>query len=253
MKKIGVYAIRNNLNGKIYVGSATKSFSHRWGMHISELTRGIHKNRYLQAAWIKYGQPSFDFSILEESSKEVAIEREQFWMDYFQSYKRDKGYNINELAKSRLGMTHEGKPKKYTEVFVFELNGIRKGWYPSVKHAAVDLGLDRRLISNCMKGIRKSTNKFVFTGIDKYPGYNRTSPGRGTWTKASKIKVGNTRRGRKRPEIYIPVKQFDMNGNIIKEYVSMTAAANAVKVSKTNISAACKNKRPSAGGFKWVC
>ena len=47
------------------------------------------------------------------------------------------------------------------------------------------------------------------------------------------------------------VRQLDMSGNFIKEWESVTAAANSVNTSTTKISGVCNGKRLSAKGYKW--
>jgi group I intron endonuclease len=65
-KKIGVYRIRNIVNGKVYIGSTTDSFSQRFSNHISQLNLGKHGNPHLLRSWKKYGADTFVFEILEE-------------------------------------------------------------------------------------------------------------------------------------------------------------------------------------------
>jgi hypothetical protein len=45
------------------------------------------------------------------------------------------------------------------------------------------------------------------------------------------------------------VMQMDLTGNLISEFGSVNEATRMTGVN--NISACCKNKRPSAGGYKW--
>ena len=45
------------------------------------------------------------------------------------------------------------------------------------------------------------------------------------------------------------VVQMDRDGNPIAEYESIRAAAAALDIDPGNISAVCKEHRPSAGGF----
>ena len=45
------------------------------------------------------------------------------------------------------------------------------------------------------------------------------------------------------------VVQYDRDGNVIAEYESIKAAAEALNVDPGNISSACRGYRPSAGGF----
>lgn len=46
-----IYGIRHIASGRIYVGSAVRTNA-RWRHHRSQLQRGTHHSRYLQAAWI---------------------------------------------------------------------------------------------------------------------------------------------------------------------------------------------------------
>jgi group I intron endonuclease len=112
--KTGVYAIRNKVNQKRYVGSAAKSLERRWYFHRWELRRGEHNNGHLQAAWNKYGEKSFVFEVLERCKPELCVEKEQYWMDAFQSYDDEYGYNLAPKAGSVLGFRHSAKTKKRT-------------------------------------------------------------------------------------------------------------------------------------------
>jgi hypothetical protein len=46
-----------------------------------------------------------------------------------------------------------------------------------------------------------------------------------------------------------PIYQFDLSGNFIKEYLSITEAEQQTGISKSNIRRVLKNERNSAGGF----
>lgn len=47
------------------------------------------------------------------------------------------------------------------------------------------------------------------------------------------------------------VKQYDLNGNFIKEWQSMAEAARFYNVRSENIMRVCQKKRPTSCGFKW--
>jgi group I intron endonuclease len=102
----GVYAIRNAVNGKVYVGSAAVSLKDRWRSHRKELRRGKHCNRYLQFAWNKHGEPAFEFTVLEECDPGACIAREQHWIDEKRAADHSFGYNISPTAGSPLGVKH---------------------------------------------------------------------------------------------------------------------------------------------------
>jgi group I intron endonuclease len=100
-EKPGIYAIRHLESGKVYVGSAS-NISKRWHRHKKDLRLGVHRNKHLQAAWIKYGEEAFVFVILELTSE--LDTREQFWMDYTECINPEKGYNYCPIARSSRGV-----------------------------------------------------------------------------------------------------------------------------------------------------
>lgn len=77
----GIYEIVCTPTGRRYVGSAAVSFARRWDNHKSELRRGVHKNRYMQRSWAKYGAGAFEFRVVERCSPEKVIVREQHYID----------------------------------------------------------------------------------------------------------------------------------------------------------------------------
>lgn len=103
MIQSGIYEVRNTVNGKAYVGSAT-TFRKRFNLHRRLLDRGEHHARPLQRAWKKYGPGAFVFEVLERvADLSILIEREQHWLDRRLAAKT--AYNMAKVAGSRLGMT----------------------------------------------------------------------------------------------------------------------------------------------------
>lgn len=107
----GVYAIINNVTGKMYVGGSV-NLRKRLLKHFDFLERGKHHSPHLQASWIKHGASAFDCTILEFTDRSTLREREQYWMDLHQSY-TDAGYNIaTESTGPMAGKTHGPKARK---------------------------------------------------------------------------------------------------------------------------------------------
>lgn len=88
-----IYRIRNKINGKNYIGQTIRSFTLRWWEHYK--------------SWIKKqpeGIENFDFSVLEEFTKEeikrnpdLLKQREQYWIDKYDAI--ENGYNSrNEVS-----------------------------------------------------------------------------------------------------------------------------------------------------------
>jgi group I intron endonuclease len=106
----GVYQIRCNQNGKIYIGSAINLES-RWCSHRRDLRNGVHVNPHLQFAWNLYGETSFEFSVVEYVDETRLLATEQFWIDKTGCIDRQIGFNIKPDATSAgegVGLTWEG-------------------------------------------------------------------------------------------------------------------------------------------------
>lgn len=96
----GVYMIKNTLNGHFYIGSSSSKYYiyNRIINHRRDLLRGMHCNKYLQRAFIKYGEDVFEVIILEECKPNDCIIREQYWIDLL-----SPKYNLLHKAGSSLG------------------------------------------------------------------------------------------------------------------------------------------------------
>lgn len=93
MKTCCIYIIRNEINGKVYIGQ-TVDYQKRKNSHISHLNRGAHFNRYLQAAWAKYGQAAFSFEVLEECNRKMLDGLERSYINKYKSADEKRGYNL---------------------------------------------------------------------------------------------------------------------------------------------------------------
>ena len=96
----GIYAIKNKINGKVYVGQAV-NIKRRFYDHFRELRAGNHKCKHFQSAFKKYGEDVFFSSVIEKCSNELLTEREQYWMDFY-GYKNT--YNTAPAAGSTIGI-----------------------------------------------------------------------------------------------------------------------------------------------------
>ncbi|HAR38825.1 MAG TPA: hypothetical protein DCS09_09795 [Porphyromonadaceae bacterium] len=93
---MGVYAILQINTDKRYIGSSI-NISNRMINHIRALDHSDHHNSKLQAAWEEAHGLGFEFYEIEEVfERKALLEREQFWIDFFDSSKT--GFNIMEKA-----------------------------------------------------------------------------------------------------------------------------------------------------------
>lgn len=153
--KSGIYQIENEVNGKQYIGSTT-NLKRRWWYHLGDLRRGQHSNRHLQAAFNKYGERAFTFSVLEHAEVESLLKREQHYLDT-----RMPEYNILPIAGRPLGHRHTAETRAKLSVAMTGERNPNYGKHPSnetlAKLSAARMGHPvsdetRAKISNALKG-----------------------------------------------------------------------------------------------------
>lgn len=89
--KKSIYKITNRVNGKAYIGQSNNC--HR---RFQEHIRGSQPYiSLIHLAIKKYGIQNFNFEVIEKDIEDYN-EKEKFWIKYYQTDKRDFGYNILE-------------------------------------------------------------------------------------------------------------------------------------------------------------
>ena len=111
LKQSGIYAIRNTVTGRVYVGSAIHLWR-RWRGHRHHLKHGTHHAAILQRSWAKHGEDAFTFEVLEfVPDKADLLVREQHWMDALGAAKRKTGMNSRPNASNNLGFKMSAKSR----------------------------------------------------------------------------------------------------------------------------------------------
>lgn len=116
---IGIYGLRNKVNGKWYIGQTINPIRDRWEDY--RHLRCKYQRKLLRALK-KYGYEQFETVVLENCppDRNVLNAREIYWIDYYKSVK--SGYNIrcggragslSEETKRKMSQAHTGK--KFTE------------------------------------------------------------------------------------------------------------------------------------------
>ena len=104
-KKIcGIYCIENLINRKKYIGK-TVDFKKRVGTHLWNLEKQSHDNEHLQSSFSEYGKDNFVFYMIQElgRNQESLDLMEIYWIVYYESFLREKGYNMTMGGGGTLG------------------------------------------------------------------------------------------------------------------------------------------------------
>ena len=289
---IGIYKIENLINGKIYIGQAVdlkrRISEHKRPSRYNNPNRPEYKFA-LSAAIRKYGIGNFSFEIIEECKEEELDDKEKYWIQYYNSYY--SGYNetiggkkgprkplfkvyqydafgnfLNEYenifeASERTNTPLDGirqnlyensrlktsnnfqwRKEKYDKInsiypeeiiICFTLNGNKIKEYPSIQEAAYYSGDNALDIKHACEHKIKATNIYRWR-YKKEVG------------ELTQLPYEEDLIGRKK------VNQYDLFGNFLRTFNSLTEAANFVDVNPIEISLCCKGKTNSCKHYLWA-
>lgn len=226
--KSGIYRITNLINGKIYIGRSV-NLKDRKSKHKTKIS-----NTIISKAIQKYGHDNFLFEVIEYCELDKLVEREGYYFDLLQPFRENNGYNIlrDSGENGWIGMSH-------SIVSRLKMSESKKGsipWNKGKKGVQECSDETRRLMSENRKG---ESNSF----------YGK---------KHSEETIRHLRdlaKQRDMSHCNKKVIQIDkITGEIIKIWDSISDASEQVIGDRksSRITAACKGKYKSAGGFKWL-
>ena len=260
-----VYKITNTKNNKVYIGATTQGSLKRFKQHI---WKSLGSSKYaLHQAIRDDGESSFIVDTIEfVNSVEELKDREKYWIIQYRSNNPEYGYNGDcggdimfhtEETKAKISAVHKGKDmsKRYKAVLQYDLNGNFIQEFPSVAHACDYTGICRASLIRGLQHIFKNKSKvnpYIWVYKSEYPAIPKKIDTKGltgdpnfkrimsdNFIKARNsnlIENGNTDNLKK------PVVQFDLNGNKLAEYESISQASKVTGISNTTIRDYCKGK-----------
>lgn len=107
-----IYKATNTVNNKIYIGQTINTLNYRMKQHFRETKRPNRPNTYFHNAINKYGEDTFVFEEIDSAeTQEELDEKERYWISYYESNNKAKGYNLDEGGRSGGCKSEETKKK----------------------------------------------------------------------------------------------------------------------------------------------
>lgn len=193
-------------------------------MHITDALnpdKAKRDNSLFHEAIRKYGIENFDYEILEECKISELNDKEKYWIKELKSYVLDGGYNLTKGGDSTL-----------RDFYYFSNEDLLYYWN--------DLKLTVTAIYQTYGSTgQRIREQLIELGITPEEIEQRTYEKR-----LEIVKKGMPKRLKK-------INQYDLEGNFIQQYDSLTDAALAVNGSKGNISLVARGRYKTAYGYKW--
>lgn len=230
-----VYCHTNKSNNKKYFGITKQRPKDRW-----DSGHGYRSNRYFWSAIKKYGWDNFEHEIVAENlTEQEAKDMEIQLISDHNTTNREIGYNItlggesgngiilSQEARQKISIANKGHPtSKETRDKISKAHkgkiGLRGRDSPNYGRKATEE--TKRLLSISHSG-------------EKHRLYGKSQP------KETRDKIGVSKS--------IQVVQLDLNGNLIREWKSLTMAKEE-GFQDSKISSCCKGKRFTHRNYVWM-
>lgn len=187
---------------------------------------GSHHSNKLQNSFNKYGIDCFHFEVLEtydEIDYNDLLKREQFWMDYYDSY--NNGYNSRPKAESNYGHKHSEETKKLLSKLNSGENNAMYGKKLSEEQ--------KQKISRKLKGRKDKPDTIE---KKRKAGLNRKHS---VDTKKKQMLIKKSK----------PILQLDLEGNIIKKWYSKREPLRELGL---RVDYVVKSNKKFKDGYYWV-
>lgn len=244
-------------SGKVYIGITCQEPERRW-----RGGWGYANQRYLSTAIKKYGWDNFKHEVLFSGlTKEEASHKEVELIALHKSNQRGFGYNIdgggiNKIVSKETiqRLSDANKGKKLSEEHKRKIGEASKGRPGPTKGKRLS-EYHRQQISKGMIGrvVTEETRKKL---RESNVGKTRSAEARAKMSEShkglkpsaetiAKWKISNK-------SLMTPVEQIDKKTNVvIARFDSTMDAFRNTGVNSSTISACCRGKRKTAGGFRW--
>lgn len=224
-KNYKVYMHKNKSNGKVYIGQTKNSLKRRWNNG-----KGYATSPYFCNAIEKYGWDNFEHVLLHDNlSKEEADETEKFYIQKFQSYLQECGYNISLGGSGLTGAT------KYKDIYKYTLDGDFVKCYKDISDI---LNENPKYTAS---PIRCAYDEKIQTAY----GYQ--------WKSYFKEKIDSVPDFKDRVAMSKSkaVYKYDLFGNFVCKYNSAAEASRILKIEASGILKTCRYKQKVYANHQW--
>lgn len=277
-----IYKVTNDVNDKIYIGQTINSIEYRFRCHINEPI----KNNKFHKALSDIGVEHFKIELVEECLDEDLNDREKYWIKFYDSVNRgynttwggscglhynrqeildlwNQGLNIQKISEA-IGIDRgllaqilrnngiiddEIKARHYEAMrvqvknrAVYQINPktgeVIKKW-DMISEAERQLHISHTAIVRCcgLKPQSKTAGGFTWRYVEDYNELNDRN----------KL-IQQTKRIPNNSKI---IQQYDINYNLIQEFINATEAAKSVNKSPESIKRYCRNETKDPSGYIW--
>ena len=162
-----IYKIINDINDKVYVGKTILSIDARFNQHIKDSLRLRNEKRPLYNAMNKYGVSHFFIEPIEECSVEELNDKEQYWINYYDSFKN--GYNATKGGDGIFTIDYDLVVNTYLEyrsiIQTARILKIDRGWASKILH---EKGIETPISASKIKSVAK-IDKLTNEILEIYP------------------------------------------------------------------------------------
>ncbi|MFV5700235.1 MULTISPECIES: NUMOD1 domain-containing DNA-binding protein [Flavobacterium] len=212
MKYSIIYKAVNTITDEVYIGATTKSIEERKEDHIQKANKKV--GSYFQEAIGTYGPEAFTWEAIDTAcnNDELAAKEIKYILE---NNAVEDGYNSD----------HGGGFRK--TVYQYNLDGTPINSFKDLTSAATSVNATKKSISKACWNVNHTLKGYL-------------------WSYEYKEKFIPDSDNRKKE-----VLQYNLNGNLLAQYISVAEASRKSGLSKTCISRCCRKERDQSGGFIW--
>ena len=265
---MGLIYMRISPSGGKYIGKTIETEAERWRKHCAEAFSSPNNSKYyyiINKAIRKYGGENFTVQILEDNIPNMQLAaREIYWINYYKTYYLDnnKGYNMTRGGEGALKLQIDLDILK--EMWLNNVPAKDIMEYFECSPSSYQYYLNQLKLTKEQKAIRRSNmmkNRVIAKNIDKIePALSLWEEGKtrkeiSTILNINPSTVNNLLINAGLPKDCFQIRrkkivlQYDLQGNLLKEWPSVSEAANALRINKTHISNNALGKQKTTHGY----